>query len=162
MAMHGSGSDEQVTGRPSPRRWRVLLLVGLGAGLWASPSITGVSGAAHVGADAQARICSELAGAQARFGDHQSVDQALAARMQRYGCAGSQPSSTVTTLPGTTTTTFHLDCPLPGGGVGPCPTTTVLGTTTTSIHFDCPLPGGGVGPCPISTSTTIFPVTTVP
>ena len=136
MRTRGSGRVERVARWPSPRGWRVLLLIGFGAAWSASPSVTGVSGAAHVTPDAQARICSELASAQSRFGHHQSVDEAVAARMRRYGCPGSQPSSTITTLPGTTTTTFHLDCPLPGGGVGPCPTTT--------------------------TSTIVFPGTTVP
>ena len=70
-------------------------------------------------------------------------------------------AQTSTTVPSTTTTTFHLDCMGPGGIIIPCPTTTsstsppttTPSTTTTSTIFDCQLPGGGVGPCPTTTTT---------
>ena len=73
-------------------------------------------------------------------------------------------AQTSTTVPSTTTTTFHLDCMGPGGIIIPCPTTTsststpttMPSTTTTSTHIDCPLPGGGIGPCP-TTTTTVSP-----
>ena len=108
----------------------------------------------------QARICEALRSVDAAFAGNDLVRQALAPWLASFACGPSQPN---TTSPGsTTTTTSHFDCPLPGGGVGPCP-------TTTFTTFPVPtLPPGAttivtpttiLPPCP---STTSMPNTTFP
>ena len=148
--MDRRGSDRSAAGTKGVRRrrapWRgmvVALALALG---WLLPSSVGT---AQTGG-AQPRVCRSLQAALERVGDRGSAAQALTARLQRFGCATSGPT---TTAAGATTTSVHQDCPLPGGGVGPCP------TSTTIVVVDCIGPDGQFIPCP---STTVGPGTTSP
>ncbi len=136
---------------------------------WMLPS--SVSGAQTNGGGGQSRVCAQLQRVQQRLADHPAARRALTSRLQRFGCSTSGPTTT-TIAQGTTTTTFHLDCPLPGGGVGPCPTTTVVppGPTTVPPGSTSTAPttiGLGpttttIGPPPTTTATPGGPVTTGP
>lgn len=139
-------SDRSVAGTEGTRRrrspWRgmvVVLALTLG---WFLPSSVGTAQTTG----AQTRACSRLQAALARVGDNGSAAQALTARLQRFGCATNGPTTTVAA--GSTTTSVHQDCVLPGGGIGPCP------TTTTMVVVDCTIPGGQLGPCPSTTVGT--------
>ncbi|MFN2504859.1 MAG: hypothetical protein ABR540_11660 [Acidimicrobiales bacterium] len=164
--MNQSGADRSTAGasgwKPPSPWWAVgallLLFLALPAdaapsGASASPPTAAIRSVAHD--VARARICDRLRRAQSTFGDNPAARQALAAVLARFGCTGTPPAVTTTSLPGNTTTTSHFDCPLPGGGVGPCPTTTTfLSTTTSGPTTTTTLPPGA--------STTVAPSTTVP
>jgi hypothetical protein len=144
--------------------WRAALVALALVGGWLLPPSAGT---AQTGGSAQPRVCRSLQAALDRVGGRRSgaAAQAIAARLQRLGCATTGPTSTVGSTPTTiaaTTTSVHQDCQLPGGGVGPCPSTTVgtgnPGTTTTIPFPPTSLPGGGsTVPSP---STTLPPCTT--
>lgn len=134
------------TGR-SKSAWRALAVaLALLAGWMLPASASG----AQPGAGARARACNQLQAALRRIGNRQAPRQALLSAMNRLGCNGSP---TTTAVPATTTTsTLFVDCPLPGGGVGPCPTSTI---TTVSPPTTQPGDTTTTGP-----STTLVPCTT--
>jgi hypothetical protein len=149
--MNERGSDSSAAGAEGVRKlrlpWRgVVVALAMVMG-WMLPS--SVSAAQATGA--QSRACRQLQAALNRVGDRGSARQALVSRLQRLGCTTSGP--TTTAAPAMTTTTSHFDCPLPGGGVGPCPTSTTMfpGSTVPGST----VPGG-------STTTSFFPGTLAP
>ena len=174
-----SRNSGEAEGSRRPRLpWRgALIVLAVLAGWSITPSVDaaqsnsarGRDGAASLADDAQSRVCRRLQNALATLGDRESTRQALSSRLELFGCTGPQPTVTVTTLPATTTTSIHFDCPLPGGGVGPCPTTTTVPSTTTSgpTTTTTTRPGATttlpppttLPPCP-STTTTDPPVST--
>lgn len=124
-------------------RWRgALVVLALTTG-WLLPS---AAGSAQTN-DAQSRLCSRLQAALTRVGDRGSAGQALVARLQRFGCATTGPTTTVGA------------CPLPGGGVGPCPTTT--GAPGTSVPGG-PTTTGSPSTTFVPTTSTLVPPTTSP
>ncbi len=151
-------SDRSAAGTKGIRRrrspWRAMVVVLALALGWFLPSSVG--SAQTTGA--QTRACSQLRAALARVGSNGSAARALTARLQRFGCATNGPTTTFA-LPGSTTTSVHQDCVLPGGGIGPCPSTTVQsgnpGGTTTSILF--PPTSVPSGPTTVPPSTTLPP-----
>lgn len=166
--MDERGSDSSAAGNREVGRsrlpWRAALVVVAMTAGWFLPTSVGTAQTNG----AQTRACSRLEAALARVGSHGSAGQALAARLERLGCAATG-STTSSSSPGSSTTSIHVDCTVPGGGLGPCPTTTTLfGTTSTAPTT---LPGGPttvpqtttLPPCPTTTtSSTLFPPTTVP
>lgn len=115
---------------------------------------------AQVPAAYLARVCAALQGVQVAFPGSDVVRQALAPLLARFACG---PAVSTTAAPGTTTTSVHLDCPLPGGGVGPCPTTTLTTLAPTTLPpgaTTVPPPSTTLPPCP-STTMTSMPNTTV-
>lgn len=142
----------------SPRAVLLMIAAAILLSLRPGPAAgTGVS--AFLPPEVQARVCNQLRAYQAAFAAFPSAAQALETALARYGCTGS--GGTTTTFPGTTSTTFHEDCQLPGGGIGPCPTTTtsIPNGPSTSGPGTTGVPPTTLPPC---TSTTGFPPTTIP
>jgi hypothetical protein len=135
--------------------WRgglVILALTMG---WLLPSSVGSA------QTSDSDLCSRLQAAQTRVGDRGLTSDAISSRLERYGCTTSTLGPTTTFVAGSTTTSIHEDCVLPGGGIGPCPTTTIVGPPTTvgpgtTIGPGTTLPGGG------ATTTTVGPGTTFP
>ncbi len=155
--------DERQSGRRLPCRG-VLVVLAMATG-WSLPSAAGSAQAD----DAQTRACNRLQAALTRVGDRGAAANAIAARLQRFGCTTSTLGPTTTFIAGTTTTVVHQDCPLPGGGVGPCPTTSVVGPGTTVGPVTTVGPGTTVGTGGTTstvglgaTTTTVGPETTAP
>ncbi|HYX45132.1 MAG TPA: hypothetical protein VE760_08835 [Acidimicrobiales bacterium] len=156
--MEERGSAGSAAGTGGFRRrgvpWRAFL-VGLALVLgWSLPSSVGAAQTPG----AQTRACSRLQAALARVGNRGSAAQALTSRLQRLGCTTTGPTSTFgptsTTVQATTTSVVVVDCPLPGGGVGPCPSTTVASSSTVPGATTSSVPGG-------ATTSSIFAPTTV-
>ncbi len=119
---------------------------------------------AQAGSQARARACRQLQAALNRVGNRQAPRQALISAMNRLGCNGS--AATTTSVPATTTTSIVVvDCPLPGGGVGPCPTstiTTVSPPTTQPGDTTTTGPSTTLPPCSTTTTLNGIPPTTIP
>jgi hypothetical protein len=136
------GSQDAIKGRrrrPRARRG-VVLLVGIAAAVSQLQGAQAQTFPPPV--SFQAAICQVLLNVQASFGTNPFFGQALAPFVAAFGCTGP-----ATTIPPLTTTSIHLDCPLPGGGIGPCPSTTIV----------LPPP-----PFPTTTFLPPFPPTTFP
>ena len=131
------------------RPWRGVLVALALAGGWLLPSSVGD---AQTNGTAQSRVCSRLQAAVARVGDQGSARQALTARLQRFGCLPTGPTTTAT--PGTVTpTTFTPTSLAPPPGV---PTTVPGGTTVP------PVPCSSTTTIAATTTTGQFPPTTIP
>src|SRR5688500_8734119 len=121
MSRAGGTQDAVKNRRRRPRARRgVVLLVGIAA------AVSQLQGARAQtfpvpGQNFQAAICQVLLGVQASVGTNPFIGPALASFLTAFGCTGP-----ITTFPFPTSTSTHLDCPLPGGGIGPCPSTTVV------------------------------------
>ncbi len=166
MHEHGRGGGSAAgTGGLRGRRlpWRgVVIALALVAG-WMLPS--SVSGAQANGRDARSRVCSRLESLQARVADHPSARQALASRLQRFGCTTSGPTTTsvpgpfptTTVVPGTFPPTTAVTTTLPPGAT----TTTVpVGGTTSSVFVPTTAPPGA--PTTLSPSTSLVPPPSLP
>lgn len=162
MGASGAGASQgpgTISGRGRTlRRWAVLL-VGVVAAVTQVHATQAQVPPVH--SIFQARICQALLVVRADFGANDFVRQALAPFLARFGC-----TPTTTTIASNTTTSTHLDCQLPGGGIGPCPTTTVVTIPPTTFPpgtFPTSSTTSTIPPCPSTTTTTIFmPTTTIP
>ena len=162
MGASGAGSSQGAgmsTGRRRQLRRSAVLLISAAAAL-TQVHATQAQVPPVTSSIFQARICQALLVARAEFGANDFVRQALAPFLARFGCTPT------TTIPSSTTTSTHLDCPLPGGGIGPCPTTTVVTISPTTLPpatFPTSSTSSTLPPCPSTTTTTIvMPSTTIP
>lgn len=164
MRTSGAGTATPAGGRR--RRGlirRITVLVALAAAVIQVQQSPAPAQLAPVGGAQQARICEVLRRLDAAFAGNGFVRQALGPLLTSFGCGPAQPNTT--SPASTTTTTTHVDCPLPGGGVGPCPTTTFttfpIPTLPPGVTTIAP-PTTILPPCPSTTVPTSMPSTTIP